>query len=110
VQEATTAEDALGALQHGGPFDLLVMDEIFSDMNRSLARGSEAVQQLRQREAADGRPRLMVISCTGNAELGEMRARLLECGADEVWTKPFPNAHDGSMQRSLAKLLPQHVL
>ena len=110
VQEAATAEDALGALQHGGPFDLLVMDEIFSDMNRSLARGSEAVQQLRQREAADGRPRLTVISCTGNAELGEMHARLLECGADEVWTKPFPNPHDGSMQRSLAKLLPQHVL
>ena len=49
-----------------------------------------------------------IISCTGNlsahSEASE-HARLLSCGADRLWGKPFPSFTDGAMQRSLAELL-----
>jgi len=108
VEEAATAEDALAALLPGHPFDLLVMDEIFSDIDVDQMRGSAAIRLLREREATQqDLTRLAVISCTGNA--AHDRARLLECGADDVWGKPFPNAQDGSMQKHVARLLPRFV-
>ena len=102
VQEASTAEEALAALATGHGHALLVIDEILSD-ERDALRGSEAVRLLREREAAEGLPRLPIISCTGNA--AHDSARILEHGADAAWGKPFPSFTDGSMQREVARLL-----
>ncbi len=107
VQEATTAEEALEALRPGHAFDLLVMDEIFSDMDDGCMRGSAAIRLLRAREETEGLARLAVISCTGNAS--HQSGQLLECRADLVWNKPFPSAEDGTMQRDIARLLPRLV-
>jgi len=107
VQEAASAEDVLAALLPGHRFDLLVIDEIFSDIAVGQMRGSAAIAILREREASQNLARLVAISCTGNA--AHDCARLMECGADDVWGKPFPNAYDGSMQKKVAELLPRFV-
>lgn len=107
VQEVTTAEEALSALCLGHGFELVVMDEIFSDIDDNLMRGSAAIRLLREREKAGGLPRVAVISCTGNAS--HECSHLLARGADRVWNKPFPNAEDGEMQRDIAMLLPHRV-
>jgi len=39
-----------------------------------------------------------------------VRDKLIEAGADEVWSKPMPSASDGTLQAQLARLLPQFVL
>lgn len=109
VREAATAEEAIALLVGGHGFHLLVMDEVFSDMDVGVMRGSAAIQLLRQREALEGRERLKIVSCTGNS-VGESCAHLLEAGADAVWGKPFPNVQDGSMQRRVARLLPDYVV
>ena len=100
---------AIALLVGGHGFHLLVMDEVFSDMDVGVMRGSAAIQLLRQREALEGRERLKIVSCTGNS-VGESCAHLLEAGADAVWGKPFPNVQDGSMQRRVARLLPDYVV
>ena len=107
VQEANTAEEALEALHSGHAFDLLIMDEIFSDMDGGCMRGSTAIKLLREREASEGLARLAVISCTGAAS--HQASQYLDSGADLVWNKPFPNAEDGTMQLDIAKLLPHLV-
>ena len=107
VQEANTAEEALEALHPGHAFDLLIMDEIFSDMDGGCMRGSTAIKLLREREASEGLARLAVISCTGAAS--HQASQYLDSGADLVWNKPFPNAEDGTMQLDIAKLLPHLV-
>ena len=99
--------EALEALRPGHAFDLLVMDEIFSDMDDGCMRGSAAIRLLRAREETEGLARLAVISCTGNAS--HQSGQLLECRADLVWIKPFPSAEDGTMQRDIARLLPRLV-
>ena len=108
VHEVGTAEDALALLSPGHTFDLVVMDEIFSDVDTDLLRGSQAIRLLREREVSAGGPRLAVISCTGMASLDA--DPILKSGADEVWNKPFPSVADGSMQCCIAKLLPQYVI
>jgi len=107
VHEATTAEEALEALPSGHGFDLLVMDEIFSDMDGGCMRGSAAIRLLREREASEGLARLAVISCTGNAS--HQAGQLLDCGANLIWNKPFPCAEDGTMQSDIVQLLPHFV-
>lgn len=107
VKEVTTAEEALEALCPGHGFELVVMDEIFSDIDDNCMRGSMAIRMLREREAAEGLKGVAVISCTGNAS--HESDSLMACGANVVWNKPFPSAEDGSMQRSIAMLLPHRV-
>lgn len=105
VTEAQTAEEALAALHPGHGFDLLVIDEHFGPG----MRGSDVTRQLREREreAAAGEPRLMVVACTGSALTAEHVDHLRSCGADELWHKPFPNSNDGTMQRRLAQIIPR---
>jgi hypothetical protein len=69
-------------------------------------RGSTAIRILHDRASSEGRPRLAIVSCTGNAS--PQGDHLLTC-ADLVWNKPFPSAEDGTMQRDIAKLLPHLV-
>lgn len=68
----------------------------------------QATKLLREREATEGCPRLPVISCSGMSSLDG--SKFYACGADEVWNKPFPSYADGSLQRSVARLIPQHVV
>ena len=112
VHEAATAEEALALLGAGHGFHLAVLDEIFSEISmasdsRSL-RGSEAMQRLRQREESTGEPPLPIIACTGLAS--QDAPLLLRLGANDVWDKPFPSFRDDSMQRRVAKLLPDFVV
>lgn len=130
IDIAATAEEALQRATvpaDGAPLpDLLIMDEIFSD-DESAMRGSEAIKRIRAAngEAAgggaaesggsdgadgkggkgrgQGRKRLLIISCTGNAAYDLERLR--ECGADDVWSKPFPSFTDGSMQKRIGRML-----
>jgi signal transduction histidine kinase len=103
VTEVATAKEALEALRAGHDFQLVVMDEIFSDTDVNCMRGSSAIRLLREREAAEGLVSVTVISCTGNAS--HESGKLKESGANFVWNKPFPSAEDGSMQRDIAMLL-----
>ena len=131
VHTATTTDEVLSQTR-STRFDLIIIDEIFSE-NPQAPKGSNIIRQLRatekmaasaaaanataspdvvnaaagsQEQAAD-RP-LVIVSCTGN-EAYE-RAALVAAGADAVWSKPTPNAHDGTLQRELAALLPWLVL
>ena len=112
VDEAATAEEALELIEAASrghaSYDLIVVDEIFSE-DPSMMRGSDVIQRLRaaEREAPEPR-RHVVVSCTGNEAY--QRERLLQVGADEVWSKPLPSATDGTLQRALAILLPRLVL
>ena len=47
---------------------------------------------------------ICIVSCTGNTTAAD-KAELLEAGADRVWSKPFPDFTDGTMQRELVELL-----
>ena len=105
VDAVETAEEVLEALTAGHGFDLLVCDEIFSDVDPDCMRGSTVIRQLREREAAEGLPRLAIVSCTGNPS-----QTTYECGADDFWGKPVPSFSDGSLQKRVAMLLPQYVL
>ena len=51
------------------------------------------------------RRHLPIVSCTGNAEDPELAEVLRTCGADAIWSKPFPNFNDGSLQRELRQVL-----
>ena len=101
VEEAVTAEEVLKKVTADHTFDLLVIDEIFSDVDLDCMRGSTAVKRLREREASESMPRLAVIACTGSKSRD-----VFECGADTVWGKPFPKTTDGSMQCSVASVIP----
>jgi len=105
TSEADTAEKVLTALSEE-QFDLLIIDEYFSDDGNAL-RGSGAIARFREQEAQRG-GRLPIISCTCNAQ--QEGARIMACGADDVWGKPFPKCRDGSLQRCLARVMPQHVV
>jgi len=108
VHEAATAEEALAALGVGHGFHLAVLDEIYSDISEAGMRGSDVIKLLRRREEANGEPRLPVITCTGIASQNVALLRIH--GADDVWDKPFPSPHDGTMQRLVSRLLASHVL
>lgn len=96
VQSATAAFQAVvDAFADAKPFDLIIVDEIFSD-DASVMRGSTAVDQIREHEShvrsqaatspSDAPPpRAIVVSCTGNAAYEA--DVLLKCGADDVWGK-----------------------
>jgi CheY-like chemotaxis protein len=102
VDTATTPQAAVEAALHTA-FTVIVMDEIFSP--RSM-RGSDAIRAIRQREAASGAARALIITSTADAELVERAAEgVFPSGADAVWAKPIPSAIDGTLQSRLAALL-----
>ena len=100
ISEARSAEEAI-ELCLATAFDLVVMDEVFD----TPMRGSEAIAQIRRNEAS--RPNVQpaaIVSCTGHAGIQQAATRPAG-GPDCVWSKPFPDFTDGSMQRQLAELL-----
>ena len=93
------------------PFDVVVMDEIFSPEPGAL-RGSAAIARLRGLSDSDGgggrRRRPVLIHCTGQTDAsGDGGTCWLgrAAGADALWGKPMPSFTDGSMQRIVADLL-----
>ena len=105
VAEAETAEQALAmATAEPGGYDVVVMDEIFSQEPSAL-RGSRAIELLRENEQSSSRVPAVVISCTGNASNADDRAQLTRSGADAVWCKPWPDFTNGEMQRIIHALL-----
>ena len=99
IDEAELAEVALEKAAHIA-YDLIVIDEKFGP---DCIPGSAAIRQMRgdERTAAVALGNPVIISCTGNAE--SEAANLKACGADDVWTKPFPTFRDGSLQRCLTR-------
>ena len=99
IDEAELAEVALEKAARVA-YDLIVIDELFGP---DCMPGSEAIRQMRgdERTAAVALGSPVIISCTGNAE-SEVD-NLKACGADEVWSKPFPTFRDGSLQHCLTR-------
>ena len=73
--------DVLAALD-AQPVDVVMMDCVLAGMD-----GPSATRELRQREAADGRPRTPVIAMTAGAMPAD-RTRCLEAGMDDFLAKP----------------------
>ena len=88
------------------------MDEMFSQ-DPSALLGSDVVRRIRKNEKerrAAGEEWLpaAIVSCTGNLSAHTEaleRTRMLDCGADALWSKPTPSFANGTMQRLLAELL-----
>ena len=90
ISTACTAEEALELLRvahaTSTPFQLLIIDENFGVQQQS---GSWAIQEIRATEKISAPLlRLSIISWTSNVDT--LSKMLLECGADLVWGKPFP--------------------
>lgn len=47
----------------------------------------------------------VIISCTGHATVHSHAVSIIESGADAVWSKPFPDYVDQTMQSEVARLL-----
>jgi two-component system KDP operon response regulator KdpE len=77
VEEAGTANDALGVVRHH-PFDLVLLD-----VNMPGLSGLEACRQIRELAPRTG----IVMVTVRDAE--EDKVRALEAGADDYVTKPF---------------------
>lgn len=82
VSSASDGQQALEMLSAGN-FDLVLMD---CQMPR--VDGFEAARVLRQREAANGAPRLPVVALTANAMPGD-KERCLAAGMDDYLPKPY---------------------
>lgn len=104
VAEAETAEQALAMATAEPGYEIVVMDEIFSQEPSAL-RGSRAIELLRENEQSSSRVPAVVISCTGNASNADERAQLTRSGADAVWCKPWPDFTNGEMQGIIHALL-----
>jgi len=78
---ADNGEEALAILD-GQQFDVVLMD-----MQMPVMDGLTATRELRRREAAEGRPRQLVIALTANALAGD-REMCLEAGMDDYVAKP----------------------
>ena len=119
---AATAEAAIEAAG-GGRFDVIFMDENFS-VDENALTGSDAVRAIRAAEqaaeqaaSASEHHRAVIVSCTGYAaeasvatDHHEQHSRFFEAGCDAVWGKPLPSHVDGSMQKELARILPDLVV
>ncbi|WP_298596725.1 ATP-binding protein [Zoogloea sp.] len=87
----TAAGNGQEALEHlaAERFDLVLMD-----VQMPVMDGLAATRRLREREAAEGLPRQLVIALTANALVGD-REMCLAAGMDDYVTKPvtFDNLH-----------------
>jgi len=97
---AETAEAAVQAADCES-FDLILMDELFP----GAMQGSDAIREIREREASRGVAGAVIVSCTGHADNEARVAAIKEAGADAVWGKPMPSAADGTIQRQIASLI-----
>jgi len=86
------------------PFDLVIMDEVFSQEAGGM-RGSDAVREIRRFEASqtDGH-KAIIITCSGSINIGDATATFMEAGADAVWSKPYPSGDDKTLQNDLEAL------
>ncbi|WP_298619418.1 hybrid sensor histidine kinase/response regulator [uncultured Zoogloea sp.] len=78
---AGNGEEALAILARE-QFDVVLMD-----MQMPVMDGLTATRELRRREAAEGRPRQLVIALTANALAGD-REMCIEAGMDDYVAKP----------------------
>ncbi|KAL1500157.1 hypothetical protein AB1Y20_012827 [Prymnesium parvum] len=93
VTEAATAEEVLEIiLVQRKSFELILIDEQF-ETNKMT--GSQAVAELRKDTSISP----VIISCSGN----ELRMPDRFDGVDGVWSKPYPDWRDGSLQVQLER-------
>ena len=85
VTLAADGQQALDALAHK-TFDVALMD-----MQMPVMDGLEATQEIRRREAAQGKARLYIIAMTANAMQGD-REVCLDAGMDDYIAKPIKAA------------------
>lgn len=108
VTNMCTPEEALEAVRTKA-FDLIIMDEIFSQEEGSM-RGSDAIRAIRRIEESTGEDgtssvRAIIVICSGTVDcLDGAPAVFMDCGADAIWSKPFPSGPGGSLWDALDRL------
>jgi len=95
VEVAGNGREALEAIERAS-FDLVLMDCQMPEMD-----GYTATRRLREREAAEARPRLTVVAMTAHA-MSEDREICLAAGMDDYVTKPI---HPGALYELLDRWL-----
>jgi signal transduction histidine kinase/ActR/RegA family two-component response regulator len=93
VVQATNGLEAVRAREDGG-CDIILMDVQMPEMD-----GITAARVIRERETAQGWPRLPILALTANA-LADDKKNCLQAGMDDYLTKPF-------MRRQILELLAQ---
>lgn len=97
IREAGSSEEVLRvAIDEGTAFDLMFMDEHFSEES---ILGSDATKRLR----AHGLDHPIIIALTSDQDTSSIQ-RIFQSGVDAYWTKPFPSCVDGTFHRKLADL------
>ena len=82
VTVAGNGKEALAALE-SGTFDLVLMDCQMPELD-----GFATTTAIRQREQAQGLPRMPIVALTANAMEGD-RERCIDAGMDDYLSKPF---------------------
>jgi CheY-like chemotaxis protein len=93
VDSAFNGEEAVEAWSRGN-YDLLLMDGQMPVMD-----GIEATRIIREREAAESRPRTIIVALTGQAIKGD-REQFLAVGMDDYLAKPFTLAQIRSVMNA----------
>jgi signal transduction histidine kinase/CheY-like chemotaxis protein len=99
VSVANDGLEALALLERES-FDVVLMDVHMPNMG-----GFEATAQIRERERAQGAPRIPVVALTALAMTGD-REKCLQAGMDAYLTKPI-NARE--LFGTLTQIVPQHA-
>jgi len=119
VSLTQTAEEAVDLIKTGDDkVDLMIIDENFGKEDAML--GSEAIELLRQSSLTYN---LSIILCSANAKSAYQDSICSTCnsviefndppprnGPDVMWDKPLPRWTDGTMQKSLLKVIESRKL
>lgn len=98
VQAATAADVVRLVQSEGEGFDLILLDDYFG---HGQLTGTEVAKQLRAEDHND----VTIVLCTGESLTEGELADKLRGGIDDVFGKPLPNPHDGSLHQRVSRAL-----
>ncbi len=103
--EVTLVEDGAAVIEATAKREF---DIVFMDCQMPNVDGFEATARLREREAADGGARLIIVAMTAHASQEDMQ-RCLDAGMDDHLSKPFTRTQlTGMLEKWLNGRAPAH--